>query len=456
MLLCDYTNDGNDYIFGWCDYPNGDKCEPCLLRQAEGFFELILPDSGQRHMEESPSFDSHTIPGAVYVRDALSKDLFCVVDARFSASSFNTDKDYGNVRLRADCVVKCDSDGEDVDYANTASLCSASPDLTKWFGLQASELNQDFDKETVALVEAYGGEVEHVDKRFIGADAGLDLSLNISRCLSVRCGMAPSVDFGGRVWFESFASTPKPLDDHFECHLKLMALLSIICWRNVSFEGMRVKHGSYESGGLDGSMDAFPINSLISTRFDPWEPPRTNKPYLIAFDDIGESGLAAWFSLMSNFSNPLRQISYIAKMHNNLTLENQVALFGIAFEELGAAILGRRSKRWTTRECIEGLISNSFVGCDKPNLLFDKAFPQVIANTYNSIKHPKEQRGGRPREEWLLPGHLLNVVYACREIALVWIASRLGCRGKVISKLGLEQQFSQALKECAAYAAEPS
>lgn len=62
MLLCDYTNDGNDYIFGWCDYPNGDKCEPCLLRQAEGFFELILPDSGQRHMEESPSFDSHTIP----------------------------------------------------------------------------------------------------------------------------------------------------------------------------------------------------------------------------------------------------------------------------------------------------------------------------------------------------------------------------------------------------------
>ena len=55
-----------------------------------------------------------------------------------------------------------------------------------------------------------------------------------------------------------------------------------------------------------------------------------------------------------------------------------------------------------------------------------------------------------------MPGHLLNVVYACREIALVWIASRLGCREKVISKLGLEQQFSQALKECAAYAAELS
>lgn len=36
------------------------------------------------------------------------------------------------------------------------------------------------------------------------------------------------------------------------------------------------------------------------------------------------------------------------------------------------------------------------------------------------------------------------------------VASRLGCREKVISKLGLEQQFSQALKECAAYAAELS
>lgn len=99
MLLCDYTNDGNDYIFGWCDYPNGDKCEPCLLRQAEGFFELILPDSGQRHMEESPSFDSHTIPGAVHVRDALSKDLYCVIDARFSSISFDTDRNYRQYAL---------------------------------------------------------------------------------------------------------------------------------------------------------------------------------------------------------------------------------------------------------------------------------------------------------------------------------------------------------------------
>ena len=116
MLLCDYTNDGNDYIFGWCDYPNGDKCEPCLLRQAEGFFELILPDSGQRHMEESPSFDSHTIPGAVHVRDALSKDLYCVIDARFSSISFDTDRNYGSMRLRTDCVIKCDSYDEDMDY----------------------------------------------------------------------------------------------------------------------------------------------------------------------------------------------------------------------------------------------------------------------------------------------------------------------------------------------------
>lgn len=456
MLLCDYTNDGNDYIFGWCDYPNGDKCEPCLLRQAEGFFELILPDSGQRHMEESPSFDSHTIPGAVHVRDALSKDLYCVIDARFSSISFDTDRNYGSMRLRTDCVIKCDSYDEDMGYSNVASLGSTSPDLTKWFGLRTSGLNQGFDKEMAALAETYGGEIEQADNRFIGADEGLNLGLSISRNLSARCGMAPSVDFGGRVWFESFAPTPKLLNDHFECHLKLTALLSIICWRNISFERMRVEYGPHEGDGVDGSMDTFPINPLISTRFDPWEPPRTNKPYLIAFDDIGESGLGAWFSLMSNYSIPLRQISYIAKMHNNLTLENQVTLFGIAFEELGAAILGSRSKRRTTCECIKGLLGDSFADCEKSSLLFDEALPQVIANTYNSIKHPKEQRGGRPREEWLLPGHLLNVVYACREIALVWIASRLGCREKVISKLGLEQQFSQALKECAAYAAELS
>ena len=167
MLLCDYTNDGNDYIFGWCDYPNGDKCEPCLLRQAEGFFELILPDSGQRHMEESPSFDSHTIPGAVHVRDALSKDLYCVIDARFSSISFDTDRNYGSMRLRTDCVIKCDSYDEDMDYSNVASLGSTSPDLTKWFGLRTSGLNQGFDKEMAALAETYGGEIEQADNRFI-------------------------------------------------------------------------------------------------------------------------------------------------------------------------------------------------------------------------------------------------------------------------------------------------
>ena len=58
MLLSDYTNDGNDYIFGWCDFPNGGRYESCLLRQAEGFFELIVPDFGQRRIDARLSFDS--------------------------------------------------------------------------------------------------------------------------------------------------------------------------------------------------------------------------------------------------------------------------------------------------------------------------------------------------------------------------------------------------------------
>ena len=103
----------------------------------------------------------------------------------------------------------------------------------------------------------------------------------------------------------------------------------------------------------------------------------------------------------------------------------------------------------------KGLLGDSFADCEKSSLLFDEALPQVIANTYNSIKHPKRAARRPSQGGMALPGHLLNVVYAVARSLLYGLLADLVVV-KVISKLGLEQQFSQALKECAAYAAELS
>ena len=251
---------------------------------------------------------------------------------------------------------------------------------------------------------------------------------------------------------KTIAATAKPLSEHFEYHLRLTTLLSIICWRNISFEKMLVQREIDDGDATDKPSWASMPKPLISTRFDPWEPPKANKPYLLSFDDIGESGLATWFSLMADYSSPLRQISYIAKMRKSLTLENQVVLFGIAFEELGVTILKSQNRQLSICECIEGLLGDSFSDRKESAFLFDGALPKVIANTYSSVKHPKKMRGGRPREEWLRPDHLRNVVLACRAFSLIWIANKLGCREKVVRELELETQFSQALMECSAYA----
>lgn len=62
------------------------------------------------------------------------------------------------MRLRTDCVIKCDSYDEDMDYSNVASLGSTSPDLTKWFCLRTSGLNQGFDKEMGRHSQKHTGE----------------------------------------------------------------------------------------------------------------------------------------------------------------------------------------------------------------------------------------------------------------------------------------------------------
>lgn len=109
MFLRDYTNDGSDYIFGLCDYPGKGKPDRCLLRQAESCFELIFNVDQESYQYLLP--DLQSIPISIWVRDVLSKDSYCIIDAHFSNASADTNESWGSVCLRTDCVVKCSLEG---------------------------------------------------------------------------------------------------------------------------------------------------------------------------------------------------------------------------------------------------------------------------------------------------------------------------------------------------------
>ncbi len=450
MRLSDYVKDSSDYVFGWLGYTGqADYERTCLLRESDNKIELIIPfqgrggeiDSWFMDPDQIQTLDNPNLPPQIWVKDALHHDSFCLINPRVTNWSISPGTSLGHAILSPDYVVK---GAAGFDYSQVNKLCSYTPELTAWTGL--SSLKTTYTLNPDSTINTYTvGFHEDREKDITTTPGGVSLELVPTGSSTEVRGLEPRYLVQGAVNFQSSTEEKVTLKKHLEHHLALSSLLSIITWRNIGFKSLSVLAEDDVTLTLgNDTVGPFP-RPVMTNLHDPWTEPRAHKPYLFRYTDIGQAGLAKWFELRRTYENPLNEFSYIARMHEALTLQSQILIYGTAFEELGGVIAKENSEK--TSRSIEKRIQRILSDCELELFSNDKTISSAIANTYNAIKHTDFQREEMTRQDALAMDNLFSIATACRALALLWIGSKLGCGEKFVENLTEESAIATPIRQ---------
>lgn len=381
------------------------------------------------------------ISSLIWVESVLSNDTYCLVNPRITRKSTTSGIFRGHGILVPDFVVK---GKQGIDYAHVNKIRTYVPELTSWTGL--STLSMTFERKdgSVSAVKSFQAGFDDSDPILVyEKDGGVMLSLVPSGSSTTHHGSEHQIVLKGTVGFESKTNEKADYADQMKYHLDLTGLLSLIAWRNIGFKSVLVYVEDDLETDIEGNNYGPYFRQLITKNHEPWREPKKLKPWLIRFKDIDTDGLRKWFEIKQLYRTPLDEITYIARMHEYLTLESQIMLFGTAFEELGSVIAesskGNKDRRIAKR------IQQILRDCDRSLFADDEKISNDIANTYNAIKHPDFSRDGISREECLASDNLFKVMVACKAIALQWVGCKLGCPEAIAKSLKQESSISDSI-----------
>lgn len=381
------------------------------------------------------------LPSLIWVESVLSNDTYCLVNPMITRKSTTSGIFRGHGILVPDFVVK---GKQGIDYAHVNKIRTYVPELTSWTGL--STLSMTFERKdgSVSAVKSFQAGFDDSDPILVyEKDGGVMLSLVPSGSSTTHHGSEHQIVLKGTVGFESKTNEKADYADQMKYHLDLTGLLSLIAWRNIGFKSVLVYVEDDLETDIEGNNYGPYFRQLITKNHEPWREPKKLKPWLIRFKDIDTDGLRKWFEIKQLYRTPLDEITYIARMHEYLTLESQIMLFGTAFEELGSVIAesskGNKDRRIAKR------IQQILRDCDRSLFADDEKNSNDIANTYNAIKHPDFSRDGISREECLASDNLFKVMVACKAIALQWVGCKLGCPEAIAKSLKQESSISDSI-----------
>ena len=453
MDLSDYTKDGASYLLGWLGYTDQKIYDrSCLLRENDNKLEVVVsfkgsPDEisewfvGSNMLFDFDSTNRKELPSLIWVESVLSNDTYCLVNPRITRRSTTSGIFCGHGILVPDFVVK---GKQGIDYAHVNKIRTYVPELTSWTGL--STLSMTFERKdgSVSAVKSFQAGFEDSDPILVyEKDGGVMLSLVPSGSSTTHHGSEHQIVLKGTVGFESKTNEKADYADQMKYHLDLTGLLSLIAWRNIGFKSVLVYVEDDLETDIEGNNYGPYFRQLITKNHESWREPKKLKPWLIRFKDIDTDGLRKWFEIKQLYRTPLDEITYIARMHEYLTLESQIMLFGTAFEELGSVIAesskGNKDRRIAKR------IQEILRDCDRSLFADDEKISNDIANTYNAIKHPDFSRDGISREECLASDNLFKVMVACKAIALQWVGCKLGCPEAIAKSLKQESSISDSI-----------
>lgn len=453
MDLSEYTKDGASYLLGWLGY-TGQKIydRSCLLRENDSKLEVVVPFKGSpdeisewfvgsNMLFDFDSTNRKELPSLIWVESVLSNDTYCLVSPRITHRSTTSGIFRGHGILVPDFVVK---GKQGVDYARVNKIRTYVPELTSWTGLSTLSMMYERKDGSVSAVKSFQASFEDSDPVLVyEKDGDLSLFLVPADSSTTHHDSEPQIVLKGSVSFESKTNELVDYADQMKYHLDLTGLLSLIAWRNIGIKSIMVCVEDDLETDIEGNNYGPYFRRLITKNYEPWREPKNQKPWLIRFKDIGTDGLQRWFEMKQSYRTPLDEITYIARMHEYLTLQSQIMLFGTAFEELGAVIAE------SSKECkghkVAKRIQQVLCDCDKSLFADAEKISNDIANTYNAIKHPDFSRDGISREECLAFDNLFKVVVACKAIALQWIGCKLGCPETIVKSLKQESSISDSI-----------
>lgn len=453
MDLSDYTKDGASYLLGWLGYTDQKIYDrSCLLRENDNKLEVVVPFKGSpdeisewfvgsNMLFDFDSTNRKELPSLIWVESVLSNDTYCLVNPRITRRSTTSGIFRGHGILVPDFVVK---GKQGIDYAHVNKIRTYVPELTSWTGL--STLSMTFERKdgSVSAVKSFQAGFEDSDPILVyEKDGGVMLPLVPSGSSTTHHGSEHQIVLKGTVGFESKTNEKADYADQMKYHLDLTGLLSLIAWRNIGFKSVLVYVEDDLETDIEGNNYGPYFRQLITKNHESWREPKKLKLWLIRFKDIDTDGLRKWFEIKQLYRTPLDEITYIARMHEYLTLESQIMLFGTAFEELGSVIAesskGNKDRRIAKR------IQEILRDCDRSLFADDEKISNDIANTYNAIKHPDFSRDGISREECLASDNLFKVMVACKAIALQWVGCKLGCPEAIAKSLKQESSISDSI-----------
>lgn len=453
MDLSDYTKNGASYLLGWLGYTDQEIYDrSCLLRENDNKLEVVVPFKGNSdeisewfiNSNILIDFDSDKrkeLPSLIWVESVLSNDTYCLVSPRITSRSRTSGVFRGYGILVPDFVVK---GKRGIDYAHVNKIRTYVPELTSWTGLSTLSMTYECKDDSINAVKSFQAGFEDSDPVLVyEKDDGLSLSLVPTDSSTTHHRLEPQIVLTGIVSFESKTDEKTDYADQIGYHLDFTGLLSLIAWRNVGFKSILVYVEDDLETGIKGNNYGPYFRQLITKNYEPWREPQNKKPWLFYFKDIGADGLRKWFEMKQSYRTPLDEITYIARMHEYLTLQSQIMLFGVAFEELGTVISGNSKENKGGR--VAKRILQILRDCDKSLFANDEKISNDIANTYNAIKHPDFSRDGVSREECLASDNLFKVMVACKAIALQWIGCKLGCSETIVKSLKQESSISNPI-----------
>ena len=453
MDLSDYTKDGAGYLLGWLGYTGQEIYDrSCLLRENNNKLEVVVPFKGNpdeisdwfvgsNMLFDFKSARQKELPDLVWVECVLSKDVYCLVGPRITRRSTTSGVFRGYGILVPDFVVK---GKQGIDYSRVNKIQTYIPELTGWTGLSTLRMAYERKEGSNSAVKSFRASFTGSDPVLVyGKTGGLSLSLVPIDSSTTHHSPEPQIVLTGAVGFESKTNEKIDYADQIGYHLDLAGLLSLIAWRNVGIKSILVYVEDDLETDIEGNNYGPYFRQLITKNYEPWREPQSKKPWLFRFEDIGVAGLRTWFEMMQLYRAPLDGITYIARMHEYLTLQSQIMLFGTAFEELGALIAGGSEENKAGK--ISKRILQVLHDCESSLFANSEKVSNDIANTYNAIKHSDFSRSGVSREECLAPDNLFKVMVACKALALQWIGCKLGCPEVVVTGLKRESSISNPI-----------
>ncbi len=447
MRLSDYVKDSSDYIFGWLGYSDQNVHDrTCLLRDSDNKIELVIPFQGScseieswfTNAAQNILLQTPHLPTQLWIKDVINRDTLCLIEPRVTYRSISTGTSQGYAILTPNFIVK---GAAGIDYSKVNRVRSYIPELTTWTGLSSLQITYEPRPDGAGGVTSFSAGFESGQRKaIITAPNDMNLELISTDSSTTVHGLEPRVSVQGGVSFESSTAEQTALTEHINHHLDLTSLLSLITWRNVGFKSLSVLSDKDVMVTIDEKIIGPWFRQLISNIHETWKEPKKHRPFLIRYTDIGEVGLANWFRLKQAYPNPLNEITYVARMHDALTLQSQILIYGTAFEELGSAIAKQYSE--DPHASIATLISLIIKDCELALFNDGKAIAEAISGTYNAIKHADFNRANLAREQALSTDNLFKVATASRALSLLWVGCKLGCGERFIEDLKQESAIA--------------